>query len=343
MSLTRYLPSVLTSTTALLLSSVAAWGVEATSNTWLNVRSGPSSGHAVVDTLYPGEHVEVEECETNGWCRITRPGPDGWVNSDFISPVPGGGGSADPDCRFQLTIDASGPHLSIICGGGGGGGMPPPAPPPSPPPAVQACFYANTGFGGTQTCRGVGVWNSLPGPLDNSFSSVRLTGGARAQLCDLQNLGGYCRVIDADTPVLGPLINDRTSSLRVFTGVLPPIPVPPAPVTLSTGPIALSPTQQANLDNGAVGPAGADIRYVVLGPLRQLQPVNGAQLARGDGSNRGFAGCSTEAFSSANVPFAALPPGTYVCARTNQGHISQFRVNGFSGLTMNLGYTTWAN
>lgn len=343
MKFTRYLPSVLTSAAALLVSGAAAWGVEATSNTWLNVRSGPGSGHAVVDTLYPGEHVEVEECEATGWCRITRSGPDGWVNADYISPVPGGGGggSGDPDCRFQLTIDASGPHLSIICGGGGGG-LPPPPPPP-PPPGAQACFYAGPGFSGTQTCRGVGVWNSLPAPLDNSFSSVRLTGGARAQLCDLHSLGGYCRTVTTDTPVLGPLINDRTSSVRVFTGMLPP-PPPPAPVTLSTGPIALGSSQTANLDNGTVGGPGADIWYHnVGGGVRFLEPRNGARLARGDGSNRGFAGCTAESFSPAPLPFAAIPVGTYVCVRTDQGRISQFRVNGFTGLTMNLGYTTWAN
>jgi hypothetical protein len=35
--------------------------------------------------------------------------------------------------------------------------------------------------------------------------------------------------------------------------------------------------------------------------------------------------------------------GSYVCVKTNQGRISQFRLNGYSGTTMNLGYTTWAN
>ena len=43
------------------------------------------------------------------------------------------------------------------------------------------------------------------------------------------------------------------------------------------------------------------------------------------------------------VPLADIPPGTYVCVKTNQGRISQFRVNGFMGTTMKLGYTTWAN
>lgn len=335
MPLSRALSLVLGASFTLGVSTLAASALDATSNTWLNVRAGPGTGHPVVDTLYPGEQVTVEECEPTNWCRITHEGPDGWVNADHISPVTGGG--SGPDCRFQLTIDATGPHLSIVCGSGGGG-LPPP--PPPPPPAAQACFYVGPNYTGTSTCRGVGVWNTLPGPLNDAITSVRLTGGARAQLCVNPSLGGYCRTVNSDTPVLGPLINDQASSIRVFTGAMPP---PPAPVTHSTGPLALAPGQSANLDNGTVGPAGADIRYVMMGPLRFLEPRNGAQLARGDGSNRGYAGCSAESFSAANLPFASLPVGTYVCARTNQGRISQFRVNGFAGLTMNMGYTTWAH
>ena len=71
--------------------------------------------------------------------------------------------------------------------------------------------------------------------------------------------------------------------------------------------------------------------------------VPSATIAVGDGSNRGYEGCSAESFSGDDVPLADIPVGTYVCVKTNQGRISQFRVNGFMGTTMKLGYTTWAN
>lgn len=323
---------------ALIISAGSAWALDATANTWLNVRSGPGTGHAVVDTLYPGERVTIVECAASGWCAITRTGPDGWVSSSYLSPVveeadPG------PDCHFELTIGPSGPSFSIVCGPDGGA----PPPPPPPPPVTQACFYTGPNYSGAQYCREVGTSNTLGG-FNNAISSVRLHGGARARLCVGTHLTGYCRTVTSNVPVLGPAINNQASSLRVFTGLLPPPPPPPPPVTHSTGPIALSPMQHADLDTGAVGGLGGDIRYVMITPVnRHLRPINGAQLARGDGSNRGFAGCSAESYSTSPVPFAAIPVGTYVCVRTNQGRIAQFRVNGFTGMTLNIGYTTWAN
>ncbi|MBZ0215453.1 MAG: hypothetical protein K8F25_02770, partial [Fimbriimonadaceae bacterium] len=74
-----------------------------------------------------------------------------------------------------------------------------------------------------------------------------------------------------------------------------------------------------------------------------ITPRNGAKLSISGPSNRGFAGCSAAAFSGAKISIFAVPVGTYVCVKTNQGRISEFRMNGYTGTTMNLGYTTWAN
>ena len=101
-------------------------------------------------------------------------------------------------------------------------------------------------------------------------------------------------------------------------------------------------TWTANLDNGTVGGGGGDIWYRVDTPtVRFIEPTNGARLALGNGSNRGYEGCSVAAFSTAAIPRTSLPVGTYVCARTNVGRISQFRVNGTAGDILRLGYTTW--
>ena len=72
--------------------------------------------------------------------------------------------------------------------------------------------------------------------------------------------------------------------------------------------------------------------------------MNGAQLAVGDKSNRGYDGCAAEAFSTASVALNTLPPGSYVCVATNQGRVSQFRIVGLSpGIpkTLTIAYTTW--
>lgn len=337
MQLTQILRRAAGATVVFLSSSLAALAVEATSNTWLNVRSGPSSGYTVIDTLYPGETIDVQECQASGWCRITHAGPSGWVNSDYISPVASGGGG--PDCRFQLTIDATGPHLAITCGSGGA--FPPPTPPTPPTPsATRACFFVGPHYTGAQFCRPVGTTNTLPGPLNDAFTSVRLYGGAQVRVCVDPHMGGLCRTVSHDTPVLPMMVNDRISSLRVFTAAPPPPPVPPIH---AQGTLALPATRRANLDVGALGGPGADILYRNIATGRFLTPLNGARLARGAGTNRGFFGCSAETWSAAPLPFAALSPGTHVCVRTNAGRIAQIRVNSFSGLTMNLSYTVWAN
>ena len=127
-------------------------------------------------------------------------------------------------------------------------------------------------------------------------------------------------------------------------GAATPTPAP-APVTFSTGPIVLKQTYTANLDNGTVGTPGRDLWFEAVDPAhRYLKPVNGAQMAVGDRSNRGFAGCSAESFSTARVNINHIPVGSYVCMKTNAGRISQFRVNAVTGgavKKMKLGYTTW--
>ena len=75
-----------------------------------------------------------------------------------------------------------------------------------------------------------------------------------------------------------------------------------------------------------------------------LAPRNGAQFALGDRSNRGYIGCSHETYSPDRIPLSAVPVGSYVCVRTNQGRITQFRVNGINPgypKVLQLGYTTW--
>lgn len=40
---------------------------------------------------------------------------------------------------------------------------------------------------------------------------------------------------------------------------------------------------------------------------------------------------------------AKLPVGTYICVKTNEGRVAEFRINGKAGnpVTLTLGYTSW--
>jgi uncharacterized protein YraI len=343
MKFSRYVIFAAASAIGMLSSSIAVLATPAQSTTALNVRSGPGTSYGVVDTLTPGEHVEVNECATNGWCYIEHSGPDGWVSSTYLAPIGSGGSPADPDCSFSFSIGPSGPSLSINCGDGPVPTPTPTPPAPTPPTGNVACFYTGANYTGSEFCHGPATLNTLDATFNDNIASVDLHGSAKARLCRNANMGGICLNVTSDAPILPITLRNRASSLRVYTGMIP-LPLPITPVTYSTGAINLPQTFQANLDNGNVGSAGADIWYHAVNPLQKfIEPRNGAKLAKGDGSNRGFAGCSTETFSSAPISIWAIPVGTYVCAKTNQGRISQFRINGYTGTTMKLGYTTWAN
>jgi len=216
MKLARRVISVLISVMALPFWAVPALATDATATTALNVRSGPGASYGVVDTLTPGEVVDATECQPNGWCYITHPGPDGWVSSSYLTAAPSHGSAGD-DCSFRLTIGPGGqPSFTIQCGD---------TPIPGPVPGLasnRACFFDGPNFTGANFCRQVGLYNSLPSISNDRITSVRLHGNAKVRLCVNQNMGPFCRDVVNSEGQLGPFLNNQTSSLRVFTGALPP-------------------------------------------------------------------------------------------------------------------------
>jgi len=74
---------------ALLLSAGAALAEPGQATASVNVRSGPGVGYAVLDTLYPGEGVDIQRC-TGGWCYVVHSGPDGWVSASYLASYSGG-------------------------------------------------------------------------------------------------------------------------------------------------------------------------------------------------------------------------------------------------------------
>lgn len=83
-------------TTVAAAITADAFAVEAAATTSLNVRTGPGTSFAVLDTLFTGEVVDVTECQANGWCMIYHSGPDGWVSGKYLSEVQQGTPSQTP-------------------------------------------------------------------------------------------------------------------------------------------------------------------------------------------------------------------------------------------------------
>lgn len=336
---------------ALVGSAGAAFAAPAQSTTTLNIRSGPGTGYNVVDVLFSGEVVDVTECAANNWCYIEHDGPDGWVSASYLAPAGGAPAPDSPsssDCKPSIVIGPN-PSFTLDCPGGsisvgpGGPAAPPAAPAPGP---GQVCFYTDPGFTGTAYCTGPTQLNALGPAYNDKFSSLRINGNLTAKLCVNTNLGGFCNEFTNDTN-LGGFLNDKASSLKVTQNlvILPLPPVIVTPITQSTGPIALKQTFTANLDNGASpGGAGKDIWYEAVNPVSKFfAPVSGAKFSWAGGAQRGWNGCKAATYSSAKLSIWTVTVGSYVCYKTNQGKYGEFRLNGYTGTTANIGYTTWAN
>ena len=162
----------------------------------------------------------------------------------------------------------------------------------------------------------------------------------------IQNVMGRCLDVAGAVNAQGTNVqiwdcNGTVAQIWNIVALTPP--PPPAPVVFSQGGFQLTPQQQVNLDNGNIGAAGADIHYQVVAFTRQLAPVNGAQISFTNGAQRGFAGCSAAAFNNGPVLQAALSIGNYVCVRTSQGRISEFRLDNIGQVLgiLTISYTTW--
>ncbi|MBJ3783467.1 SH3 domain-containing protein [Devosia sediminis] len=81
---------------AVLATTAAAFAAPATATGSVNVRTGPGTGYAVVDTLRRGQQVEVQHCR-GSWCFVEKRGPDGWVSANYLSMGHHGGWDDDWD------------------------------------------------------------------------------------------------------------------------------------------------------------------------------------------------------------------------------------------------------
>ena len=121
----------------------------------------------------------------------------------------------------------------------------------------------------------------------------------------------------------------------------------PRPVTHRTGHLTIDQTWTADLDRGVTGGPRdqADIWFEAdTATRRYITPRNGARIAIAGNRSVGKSGCSALPMAASRIPISSTPVGTYVCVRTNQGRISQFRVNqpvGPSPGKLVIGYTTW--
>lgn len=204
-------------TVGLLASTAGTLAESANATTALNVRTGPGASFAVLDTLLPGESVEVTECASNGWCRIEHPGPDGWVSSKYLAADLDGTGPAsesteDPEINFGFGVDSNG---NFSFGFGIGDNPIIQTPPVADPDAV--CFYKKANFQGESFCVSPGASdNKLSMNWDNKISSIKLIGNTSVKVCRKINYGGLCKTWDSSKPFVGTQLNNKVTSFKAY-------------------------------------------------------------------------------------------------------------------------------
>lgn len=185
------------------------------------------------------------------------------------------------------------------------------------------------------------VIDPLPGgwwttPIRNRLQSTRVVeiGGKPTLLCDYGSAGSVMRLPPAGT-----------TCQAIHTGFNCVAAVAPGPRTYSTKALNIPQTWAADLDQGSVGGGGEDIWFQARTATQLfITPRNGAQVSISGSRNRGYNGCRSAAWTNQSLRLADVPVGTYVCVKTNQGRISEFRMNQISGgspKTLRIGYTTW--
>jgi uncharacterized protein YgiM (DUF1202 family) len=202
---------------ALLMSSMlvpaVANAAQATSS--VNVRSGPGTNYSVVDTLQRGENVDVDRCQSNGWCYVIKSGPDGWVSARYLTNDDDFNDDDDDrptPSRPDVNIGFSVPGFSFFLGNGGVSFGDRPNFPGQQ--SARVCFFEHVNFQGASFCarpgeriRSLGAWN-------DRISSIDVRGGAEALICEDNGFNGRCVVVSRDARQLGAG-NDRISSIRV--------------------------------------------------------------------------------------------------------------------------------
>lgn len=91
-------PKATVSAIALLLASAgAASAFVATATTDLNVRSGPGTGHGVVDVLQAGQSVEVVG-QAGGWYELSS---GGWASGNYLDAEGGSAAYVEPGYGYD--------------------------------------------------------------------------------------------------------------------------------------------------------------------------------------------------------------------------------------------------
>jgi hypothetical protein len=190
---------------AALVGSTAALAEEAEVKRDSDVYRTRTSS-TVIYTVDRGDIVEVLRCRSQR-CEIDVDGEsrNGWIRQNRLAPIDDEGDSREEiPFQFGLVFGPSGPGISVGIGGDGdsgvsvdlGGGV---------TSGPRVCLYDLVNYGGAARCFGEGetVNNLQSVGWNDAAESVRVYGGAGAQVCEHAGGGGACFNVNTNTANLG--------------------------------------------------------------------------------------------------------------------------------------------
>ena len=192
--------------TAVVVFLPAAYAAPGTVTSNVNVRSGPGTNFAVVDTARRGTQVDVQQCQ-GSWCYIVKSGPDGWVSANYLSAGGSPVNPSQPGLSFGFSVGPNGPSFNI--------GVGEPRPPVVRPEPVfgEVCFYDRTRFRGTSFCLESGESIRNLGDWADRVSSIENPDGLAVQVCSERSYRN-CRTYTTSASSLGDF-DDYIVSVRV--------------------------------------------------------------------------------------------------------------------------------
>ena len=83
-----------------------------------------------------------------------------------------------------------------------------------PAPAKEVCLYQHANYGGWEKCFTSDEPKFVPLGINDQVSSVKVKGGAKAELFQHHDFQGFSRVYEQDIPFVGA-DNDQFSALKI--------------------------------------------------------------------------------------------------------------------------------
>ena len=164
----------------------AGWTTEGWTNFSGTLYHGPGTQYDVTGSVQAGIRVRVDRCSAL-WCLIHTKSDRGWTSLDNISF---GQGPWVPFANY--------PKLPVQYGGG-------------------VCFFTGANYSGEEYCYNGGnvVKDLYLAGLDNSFRSVKITGGS-VLACRDRNFRSYCKFLNESHGRIDELLSGAITSIHVY-------------------------------------------------------------------------------------------------------------------------------